>query len=55
MMRVVPLNVGLPRTMVWRGRDVRTGIFQPVAGSILLRRSNLDGDRQVESENHGGE
>jgi MOSC domain-containing protein YiiM len=55
MMRVVSLNVGLPRTMVWRGREVRTGIFkQPVAGPTLLGRSNLDGDRQADLENHGG-
>jgi MOSC domain-containing protein YiiM len=54
-MRVVSLNVGLPRTMVWRGREVRTGIFkQPVAGSTLLGRSNLDGERQADLENHGG-
>jgi MOSC domain-containing protein YiiM len=55
MMRIVSLNVGLPRTIAWRGQQVTTGIFkQPVQGPLLLRQCNLDGDRQADLENHGG-
>jgi MOSC domain-containing protein YiiM len=55
-MKVVSLNVGLPREVTWRGRIVTTGIFkQPVAGRIALRRFNLDGDRQADLTVHGGE
>ena len=55
-MKVVSLNVGLPREVTWRGRIVTTGIFkQPVAGRIALRRLNLDGDRQADLTVHGGE
>jgi len=54
-MRVVSVNVGLPRTVRWKGRDVTTGIFkQPVEGRIALRRLNLDGDRQADLSVHGG-
>lgn len=55
VMRVVSVNVGLPRTVRWKGRDVTTGIFkQPVEGRIPLRRLNFDGDRQADLSVHGG-
>lgn len=54
-MRVVSLQVGLPREVVWRGRRVTTGIFkEPVDGPVMLRRLNLDGDRQADLTVHGG-
>jgi MOSC domain-containing protein YiiM len=55
IMRVASVNVGLPRTVRWRGRDVTTGIFkEPVEGRLRLRRLNLDGDRQADLSVHGG-
>ena len=54
-MRVLSVNVGLPREVLWRGRPVTTGIFkEPVAGRVPLRRLNLDGDRQADLRVHGG-
>ena len=54
-MHVASVNVGLPRTVRWKGRDVTTGIFkEPVAGRVPLRRLNLDGDRQADLSVHGG-
>ena len=54
-MHVVSVNVGLPRTVRWKGRNVTTGIFkEPVAGRIPLRRLNLAGDRQADLAVHGG-
>jgi MOSC domain-containing protein YiiM len=54
-MHVVSVNVGLPRTVRWKGREVTTGIFkEPVAGRIPLRRLNLAGDRQADLAVHGG-
>lgn len=54
-MRLVSLNVGLPRQVTWRGKTVTTGIFkEPVQGRIRLRRLNLDGDRQADLSVHGG-
>jgi MOSC domain-containing protein YiiM len=53
--RVVSVNVGLPRTVRWKGRDVTTGIFKaPVEGPVPLRCLNLDGDRQADLSVHGG-
>jgi MOSC domain-containing protein YiiM len=54
-MRVVSVNVGLPREVRWRGKTVTTGIFkEPVAGRVPLRTLNLDGDRQADLRVHGG-
>lgn len=54
-MKIVSLNTGLPREVLWRGRMVTTGIFkQPVEGRIALRKLNLDGDRQADLSVHGG-
>jgi MOSC domain-containing protein YiiM len=55
VVRVVSVNVGLPRTVRWKGRDVTTGIFkEPVEDRVSLRRLNLDGDRQADLAVHGG-
>lgn len=54
-MKLVSVNVGLPRKVVWRGKAVMTSIWkEPVAGRIRVSKFNLDGDRQSDSEVHGG-
>jgi len=54
--RIISLNVGLPREVIWHDRSVITGIFkEPVAGRVALRKLNLDGDRQADLTVHGGE
>jgi MOSC domain-containing protein YiiM len=54
-MRMVSLNVGMPREVTWHGKSVTTGIFkEPVAGRIALRKLNLDGDGQADLSVHGG-
>jgi MOSC domain-containing protein YiiM len=54
-MRVISVNVGMPREVIWRGRSVFTSIFKdPVANSVPLRRLNLDGDGQADLTVHGG-
>jgi MOSC domain-containing protein YiiM len=54
-MRLVSINVGLPREVSWQGGTVTTGIFkQPVAGRVRVRQLNLDGDRQADLDVHGG-
>jgi ferredoxin-NADP reductase/MOSC domain-containing protein YiiM len=55
-MRLLSVNVGLPREVGWRGRTVRTAIFKsPVEGRRLVRRLNVDGDGQADLVGHGGE
>jgi len=54
-MKLVSVNVGLPRLLTWGGATFKTGIFKhPVPGRIMLRTTNLDGDRQADLSVHGG-
>jgi MOSC domain-containing protein YiiM len=54
-MRVLSVNVGLPREVSWRGKTVTTGIYkEPVPGPVRIRTLNLDGDRQADLRVHGG-
>lgn len=54
-MKLISVNVALPRLASYRTETVKTGIFkQPVAGPVPLRTLNLDGDRQADLAVHGG-
>lgn len=54
-MRIISVNVGRPRLLSWKGTTFSTGIFkEPVAGRVMLRTTNLDGDRQADLSVHGG-
>jgi MOSC domain-containing protein YiiM len=54
-MKILSLNVGLPRLVLRDGEPVSTGIFkEPVPGRVFLRTLNLDGDRQADLSVHGG-
>jgi MOSC domain-containing protein YiiM len=54
-MKVVSVNVGMPREVDWQGRKVVTGIFkEPVPGRVMVRPLNLDGDGQADLTVHGG-
>jgi MOSC domain-containing protein YiiM len=54
-MKLISLNVALPRLVEYNGDPVATGIFkEPVQGPVMLRTLNLDGDRQADLSVHGG-
>ena len=54
-MKLVSVNVGLPREVVWKGRTVVTSIFkEPVPGRVAVRQLNVDGDQQADLSVHGG-
>ena len=56
MSKIISVNVGLPRDVLWHGHTVTTGIFkEPVDGRIFLRKLDLDGDRQADLTVHGGQ
>jgi MOSC domain-containing protein YiiM len=54
-MRLVSVNVSLPRLVPFRGQAVSTSIFkEPVAGRVRVRRLSLEGDCQADLRHHGG-
>jgi MOSC domain-containing protein YiiM len=55
-MNLLSVNVSLPIEIESDGRRVSTGIFKrPVDGPVAVTKLNLDGDRQADLKNHGGE
>jgi MOSC domain-containing protein YiiM len=54
-MKLLSINVGLPREIDWRGKTVLTSIFKmPVSGRIRVTKLNLNGDQQSDLSVHGG-
>ena len=54
-MKLLSVNVGLPREVEWRGRKVRTSIWKsPKEGRVHVARLNLEGDEQSDLSVHGG-
>jgi ferredoxin-NADP reductase/MOSC domain-containing protein YiiM/ferredoxin len=54
--RLLSVNVGMPKDVLWHGKTVFTGINkEPVAGPRRVSRLNVDGDGQGDPAGHGGE
>ena len=54
-MKLLSVNVGLPREIEWKGKVVRTSIFKvPVQGQVQVGQLNLEGDQQSDLSVHGG-
>ena len=53
---LLSVNVGLPRNVPWQGKTVYTGVWKhPVDGPAMVRRLDIDGDGQGDTNGHGGE
>jgi MOSC domain-containing protein YiiM len=53
--QLVSVNVGRPRTVDWRGRQVTSAIWkEPVDGPVTIEGVNLAGDDQADRRVHGG-
>jgi len=54
-MKLLSVNVGLPREIEWKGKIVRTSIFKrPVEGRVRVSTLNVEGDQQSDLTAHGG-
>ncbi|MEJ2008534.1 MAG: MOSC domain-containing protein [Acidobacteriota bacterium] len=54
-MKILSVNVGLPRQIVSDGQSVTTGIFKvPVQHRVKVSKLNLEGDGQADLSVHGG-
>ena len=55
-MKLLSVNVSLPREITVKGKTVRTGIFkEPVNRRVQVKTLNIDGDGQADLIGHGGE
>ena len=56
LMKLLSVNVALPREITVEGKTVRTGIFKgPVNRRVQVKTLNIDGDGQADLIGHGGE
>jgi hypothetical protein len=56
MLRLLSVNVGLPRDVTWNGKTVRTSVWKsPVDGRRMVRKLDIYGDAQADLAGHGGE
>jgi MOSC domain-containing protein YiiM len=54
-MKLISLNVGLPREVTVSGKTIRTSIWKnPVEGRVHVSTLNLEGDQQSDLSVHGG-
>ena len=52
-MKVLSVNVGFPRKVLFNGQTVTTAIFKdPITGPVILRKLNIDGDKQADLTVH---
>src|SRR3974390_1198218 len=56
MPRLLSVNVGLPRDVMWNAKTVRTAVCKSrIAGGRMVRKLDIDGDAQADLAGHGGE
>ncbi|MBC8155260.1 MAG: MOSC domain-containing protein [Bacteroidetes bacterium] len=54
-MKILSLNIGQPKEIIWQGRSVLTGIFKyPTADRTAVYPPGINGDGQADPVYHGG-
>ena len=54
-MKILSVNVGLPKTVLINGQPTQTAIFkEPTDGAVKVSKLNLRGDQQADLSVHGG-
>jgi MOSC domain-containing protein YiiM len=54
-MQITSINVGLPQTIQYQGKELTTGIYKtPVSSSLFVSKVQIDGDGQADLTVHGG-
>jgi MOSC domain-containing protein YiiM len=54
-MKVISTNIGEPRIVQWKGKEVETGIFKyPVNQPIFLGSEDVENDHVIDRRYHGG-
>ncbi|SEK40626.1 MOSC domain-containing protein YiiM [Aquimarina amphilecti] len=54
-MKVISTNIGEAKTISWRGKEVKTGIYKhPIDQPIFLGTEDVKGDHVVDRRVHGG-
>jgi len=55
-MQIISTNIAKPKTILWRGQHVKTGIYKtPTTKPIYLGTEDVLGDEVTDRKHHGGE
>lgn len=55
-MKVISTNIAKPKTVLWRGRKIQTGIYKkPIDKAIFLGKEEVSNDAVIDRKHHGGE
>lgn len=55
-MKVISTNIAKPKTVLWRGREIQTGIYKKaVEAPIFLGKEDVANDAVIDRKHHGGE
>jgi len=55
-MQIISTNIGNPTTVLWRGREIQTGIYKKsVDVPIYLGKEDVGNDTVIDRKHHGGE
>jgi len=53
--RIISTNIAKPKTILWRGKNVKTGIYKtPTNQPIYLGKENVRNDEVSDRKHHGG-
>ena len=54
-MQIISTNISQPKTVLWRGRNILTGIYKkPVEEPIYLGKEDVENDAVIDRKHHGG-
>lgn len=54
-MKIISANIGQPKTIEWRGKQIQTGIYKyPVDEAIFLGNEDVEKDHVMDRKYHGG-
>jgi len=54
-LKIISTNIAHPKTLVWRGKQVKTGIYKnPISDPIYLGKENVRSDEVSNRKVHGG-
>ncbi|MBC7712060.1 MAG: MOSC domain-containing protein, partial [Rhizobacter sp.] len=54
-MKIESIQIGMPKTVEFRGKQISTGIFKDrIKGPVILKTLSLEGDGQADLRVHGG-
>lgn len=53
-MKLLSVNVSLPKEVTYKGKIIKTGIFkEPALGQVKVKTQNIEGDCQADQIAHG--